>query len=115
VEEANYWASLEYRVCREFAGMPERCLRYLWCDGFIPGEYLLDNPRPRITGRVWICNGPRQAEWAFTLLLPQPCRSREAIDWASLLPPEDMTRWLSLDEAGRQMAIEPAVAVPDLA
>jgi hypothetical protein len=115
VDEGDYWVSLEYRICREFAGMSERRLRYLWCDGFIPGEYLLDDPRPRITGRVWIGNGPQQAEWAFTLLLPGSYRSREAIDWASRLPPEDVTRWLALDEAGRRIEIEPAVAVPDAA
>jgi hypothetical protein len=112
VDEAGYWLSLEDRVCRELAGMRERRLQYLWCDGFIPVDYLLDDPRPRITGRAWIYNSPRQPEWDFTLLLPRPFRSRDEIDWASLLPPENVTRWLALDEAGMQIEIEPAVAVP---
>jgi hypothetical protein len=115
MDEADYWASLEYRVCREFAGMPERRLQYLWCDGFIPSEYRLDDPQPRITGRAWICNGPKQAEWEFALLLPRPFRSRQEIDWASLLPAENVTRWLSLDERTRRIEMEPAAAVPDLA
>ncbi len=113
MDEADYWVSLEYRVCREFAGMPERRLQFMWCDGFIPCEYILDGPPPRIVGRAWICYGQRQAEWKFTLLLPRPFGSREQIDWASLFPPENMTRWLALDEAGRRIEIEPAAAVPD--
>ena len=113
--EADYWGSLEYRLCREFAGMPERRLQYLWCDGFIPDQYLLDDPHPRITGKAWICNGPQQAEWDFDLLLPRPVGSREEIDWASLLPPENATRWMAFDEGRRYIEIEPAVAVPDLA
>ena len=36
MNEADYWVSLEFRVCREFAGMPEKLLRGLWCDGFVP-------------------------------------------------------------------------------
>ena len=47
----QFWASLEYRLCREFAGLPERRHRHFWCDGFIPCEYALDGPSPRVTGR----------------------------------------------------------------
>ncbi|HBI41439.1 MAG TPA: hypothetical protein DDY78_01100 [Planctomycetales bacterium] len=115
MNEADFWARLEYRVCREFAGMPETHLRHLWCDGFIPEQYLLGDQAPRISGRAWICNGRRQAEWEFTLLLPRPVNSRDEIEWSSLLPPENMTRWLSLDQAGKRIDIEPAAAVPDLA
>jgi hypothetical protein len=113
MDEAFFWRSLEFRLCREFAGMPERRLQYLWCDGFAPAEYILDGPSPRITGRTWICNGPRQAEWEFALVLPKSFGSRPEIDWASLLPAEDMTRWMSFDEGRRYIEIEPAVAVPE--
>ncbi len=112
--EADYWANLEYRVCREFAGMPDRRLQYLWCDGFIPYDHLLDDPKPQIVGRVWICNGPQQAEWEFVLLLPRPFGSRDEIDWATLLPADNATRWLTLDESGCRIEIEPGCVVPDL-
>ncbi len=115
MRECDFWVSLEYRICSEFAAMPERRLQYLWCDGFFPSLYLLDDPRPRITGKAWICNGPRQEEWDFAFLLPRPARSLEEIAWASLLPPENVTRWMALDEDRRYIEIEPAVAVPDLA
>jgi hypothetical protein len=113
--ERDYWLSLEYRICHEFAGMEDRNLRYLWCDGFIPARCLLDGPDPRITGRAWICNGQRQNEWTFCLFLPHPFRSLGEVDWASLLPPEDVTRWLALDPVGRRIQIDPAAAVPDAA
>jgi prolyl-tRNA editing enzyme YbaK/EbsC (Cys-tRNA(Pro) deacylase) len=44
VGEGGYWARLEYRVCREFAGMKDRGLRHLWCDGLVPERYLLSGP-----------------------------------------------------------------------
>jgi hypothetical protein len=94
--------------------MPDRHLRSLWCDGFIPEQYLLDDATPRITGRAWIGNGPRQQDkWEFALLLPHPVGSRDEVDWATLLPPENVTRWLSLDQRGKRIQIEPTAAVPD--
>jgi hypothetical protein len=113
MDEASFWGSLEYRLCREFAGLPERRYQYFWCDGFIPRNYVLDGLSPRITGQCWICNGNNQ-EWEFTLLLPAPVGSREEIDWAALHPPENVTRWMSFNEERRYIEIEPAVAVPDL-
>jgi hypothetical protein len=113
MKEGDYWVRLEGRVDREFAGMADRHLQYLWCDGFIPVDYLVDDPTPRITGWTWICNGPMQEEWEFTLFLPRSVRSRDAIDWASLLPPENVTRWLALDHRRRRVEIEPAAASPD--
>jgi hypothetical protein len=41
-------------------------------------------------------------------------RSRDQIDWASLLPPSNVTRWISFDESRRTIEIEPAAARPDL-
>lgn len=114
MDEDSFWVKLEISVCREFAGLSERRHRQFWCDGFVPGQYLLEGHRPRITGKAWICVGSVQNEWDFALLLHRRFGSREEVDWASLLPPEDMTRWMAFDEARRYIEIEPAVAVPDL-
>jgi hypothetical protein len=114
MDEKVFWVSLEFRLCYEFAGLPERRYQYFWCDGFLPSQYLLEDARPRITGKAWICNGPAQDEWDFALLLPRPFGAREEIDWVSLLPPEGVTRWMAFDEGRRYIEIEPAVAVPDL-
>lgn len=114
MDEAYFWGSLEFRLCREFAGLVERRYQYFWCDGFIHQEYILDSPSPRIIGRCWICNGSAQAVWDFALLLPGPVRAREEIDWASLYPAENTTRWMSFDESRRYIEFEPAVSVPDL-
>ena len=114
MDEAGFWARLEYRVCREFAGMSDNRLRFLWCDGFIPEQYLLNEQKPRIVGQAWICNGSRQDAWTFTLFLPHPVRSREEIEWAALLPAENVTRWLAFDQPGKSVQMEPSAAAPDL-
>ena len=111
--ESDFWVDLEYRVCHEFAGMPESHLRCRWCDGFIPERYLLDGPSPRVTGHAWICNGQKQGQWEFTLILDHPVSSRSEIDWSSLLPPPNVTKWMVVDVAGKRIEIEPSAAVPD--
>ena len=58
MSEAHFWDSLEFRVSREFAGLPGR--RHFWCDGILPDEYMLNGPRPRITGKAWIVDGQKQ-------------------------------------------------------
>jgi hypothetical protein len=115
VNEADFWLHLEYRICREFAGMANRSLRFLWCDGLVPARYHLNDSDPRITGTAWICNGPKQDEWEFALFLPHPVASHDEIDWSALLPPENVTRWLALDPPGKHVQIEPGAAVADLA
>jgi hypothetical protein len=112
VTETDYWEHLEYRVCREFEGMEDRALRFFWCDGFIPQEYLVDDPSPRITGLAWIGSVPRQEQWAFELVLPNTVRSLEHVPWHTLLPAEDVTDWLSIDLEKRQIRIVPSVGVP---
>jgi hypothetical protein len=112
VIEADYWLRLEYRVCRELAGMEDKALRWLWCDGFIPEQYWLDEATPQITGHAWIGTGPRgQERWKFTLLLQQTVRTREEISWSALLPPEDVTGWLGVDPDHRRIRITPSRAV----
>lgn len=115
MNESDYWLRLEYRLCSEFEGLLENHLRFLWCDGFTPQQYLVDDPLPRVTGLVWICNGQIQDEWEFTLLLPHPVGAPSEIEWSSLLPADSVTRWLAVDPIGKRVEIEPAAAVPDLA
>lgn len=87
MEEEYFWDALEYRVSREFAGMPDRRLRSWWCDGFIPEEYELRGPTPRISGYAWICKGRIQEKWSFTLFLKEPAASRDTITWALIFLP----------------------------
>lgn len=115
MDEPKFWASLEYRLCREFEGLPYRGHKFLWCDGLEPRVYILSGPTPRITGKAWIGSGSQLAEWEFALLLPGPVGSREEIDWAALHPAGNVTRWLAIDDCRRYLEIEPAVAVCDLA
>ena len=57
MDEDTFRLRLEYRVCRELAGMALREVRVFWCDGFIPSHYLLGDRPPRITGTAWIVQG----------------------------------------------------------
>ncbi len=111
--EADFWVSLEVRLCRELQGMADRQHRRYWCDGLNPECYELECPAPCITGQAWICEGRNQEEWPFTFFLPARAASADAIDWAALLPPEEVTRWLTLDPYGKRIEMEPAAAVPD--
>jgi hypothetical protein len=114
MNEDHFWGSLEFRICREFKGMPTGKLQRMWCDGLVPKQYFVSGRRPRIIGTAWICGGTDQREWEFILRLPSRINSREEIDWSSLLPPENVTRWISIDEERGRIQIEPAAAIPDL-
>jgi len=105
--EADYWQHLEYRVCREFAGLENKALRFFWCDGFIPKRYFVDDPLPRITGLAWIGSAPKSEEWAFELVLSGAVPRREDVVWDALMPPEDATGWLSIDVDERRIRIIP--------
>ena len=111
--ESDFWLALEWRVCREFAGMPTAALCRLWCDGFVPERYLLNDTPARITGRAWIVDGQEQQTWEFTLSLDGACVSGDGIDWPSLLPPANVTRWVTLDVPARRLSLEPGTAVSD--
>lgn len=105
--ETDYWTRLEYRVCREFESMNSP-LRFLWCDGFVPQEYFVDDTDPRIEGLVWSGNGRRQEQCAFELVLGHHARSLEDVPWAALLPPDSATGWLFVDVDLRHVRIVPS-------
>jgi hypothetical protein len=114
MNESDYWARLEYRVCHELDGLRRTVARPYWCDGFSPTRYILNGPSPRILGRAWMGVGHRhQEQWEFTLMLGRPFASPEDIDWPALLPPPDATRWLTVEPDHKHLTIEPSAAVPD--
>src|SRR5260221_14644222 len=105
--ESDYWPSLEYRVCRELAGMDDE-RPSLWCDGLIPEEYHLDDAELRITGRAWIGRGPdRQEAWPFRLDLGAPVHGKDGIQWDALLPAEERTARLGVVLGARTGRLRP--------
>jgi len=114
LKERDFWSALEFRVTRELAGLPRKHRGALWCDGFAPAAYWLSDQTPRIEGDAWIGYDNTEV-WRFTLLLPGPLRSRDEVNWESLLPLENVTCWLAMDEPRRILQIEPTAAKPDLA
>jgi hypothetical protein len=111
--EREYFGHLEMRVSRELAGMRQRELQSLWCDGLIAEAFEIVGERCRMTGQVWMAFGQqRQQPWNFVVYLG-PARSREEIDWAAMLPREDVTGWLSLDFQTKFMKVNPFAADSD--
>ncbi len=81
MDEAFFWTSLEFRICGEFAGMPERRYRIVTSVRWLCADPIHSTVRRLASrGQRWICNGPEQAEWDFVLILPGPVPSREEID-----------------------------------
>ena len=113
MDEKAFWLALEGRVTRELAGMPRKHRGALWCDGFAPAIYWIPNPVPRVEGDAWIGYGTNTNVWSFTVFLPKTVQSQKDIDWDSLLPPQNVTCWLAIDEPRRILQIEPEAAVPD--
>jgi hypothetical protein len=103
--EEDFWTALEYRVCREMDKIPI-CRRLgLWCDGFNPQLYLLHHSPSEITGNVWIGFGRyKQEEWKFRLLLSPFSSNRMA--WPDLVPQEELTGWLGVNAAKRELKLD---------
>ena len=115
MDEASFWSALEYRVCREMAGV-DACARLgMWCDGFIVHAVDLSACPKRVFGRAWIGVGRHQEPWTFELLLPDTIARPEEIHWSELLPAEDVTQWLTVDCEGRHLVVAPGDAVQDAA
>jgi hypothetical protein len=115
MNESDFFQSLEARVTRELAGMRQKELTSLWCDGFIPDDFIVVGKCCNISGRVWIGVGSERQEcWSFVLHLGGDTLIREEIDWPKFLPDPNVTGWLSMDSKTKFMKIRPTVAYPDL-
>jgi hypothetical protein len=110
--ESDFWNALEFRICAEFAGFEDKRLRHYWCDGLVPDVYDVQADEPRISGLAY-CGQTGQELWRFTLLLGRRVSSPAEVDWATLLPPRDVTAWLSVHEPERMLVLDPLSACPD--
>jgi hypothetical protein len=81
---------------------------FLWCDGFVPEQYFLNETPLRIVGHSWI--GDRQEVWKFTLSLPLEASSRENIDWGGLLSTFNTEGWLFVAPAKKELEMKFALA-----
>lgn len=99
-------------MCREFAGFEDAAVRVNWSDGLLPEQYELQTAEPCIRGLAF-CGPSGQEQWTFTLLTGQSRRSRHDLDWHRLLPPDDVTGWLSVHPDERSLIIDPNGAYPD--
>jgi hypothetical protein len=110
--EKDFWLSLEFRICSEFAGFEDKRLRHYWCDGLCPEEYDLQAEEPCVRGLAY-CGQSGQERWRFTLLLGASVCSQTAIDWSLLLPADHVTGWLSPHPLERTLIIDPLSAYAD--
>lgn len=113
MDETSFWSALEFRVCRELDGDEDCSKERMWCDGFVPHLDAFDPRGDRVRGDAWVCFGSMQERWTFELRLPRKVRTYEQIPWAELLPPVDVTAWLTVDRKGKRLVVAPADAVSD--
>ena len=106
LSEPEFWTRLEFRVCDELAGVPENHLRFLWCDGFQRGQIVHERDADWILGKAHIVNGSREDLYDFRLRIGPGVRQDDVIDWASLLPDEAHTGWLSMDTERKILEID---------
>lgn len=112
MDEDEFWARLEHRICRELAGSPVPRLRRLWCDGLL-AEERGDRPGvPEVRGRAWV-GADGQGEWTFTLVVGPCADAAGRPRWDALLPSDAVTGWLAVDLPRRRLVIDIAAARPD--
>jgi hypothetical protein len=115
MNETEFFRALEARLTGEWAGMRQKELTKLWCDGMVPDVFIVVGKCCNITGRVWIGDGSEYQQcWSFVLHLGGDTLIREEIDWPKFLPDPEVTGWLSMDFKTKFMKIRPAAAYPDL-
>lgn len=102
MEEQEFWRRLEFRVGAEFAGFADRRMRHYWCDGLVPEEYDLADAEPQIRGLAW-CGPSGQEPWRFTLEVGRETVAGGRIDWATLLPDDELTGWLVPDSQAKTL------------
>jgi hypothetical protein len=109
--EDDFWSALEWRICRELSGMSDAVLKPMWCDG-IRGNIVRPEAGPAyMSGTIWI-GKDGQTAMQFTMALPDNIASKDDIVWSELMPPEDVTAWLSVDPKRKQVAIDLSRAEP---
>lgn len=110
MDELEFWARLEYRICAEFRDLGDDYLRFWWCDGLVPERYDQHGQDCHIGGVAWIGQHKQssQERWHFTLIA-RHARERDEIDWHELLPGDRLTGWLIPDLDRKTLRIDPAV------
>lgn len=101
----DFWTSLEYRVCREMHGVDECRAVGMWCDGIIASVVHREEDPVRVSGQAWVGLGPTQQEaWAFELLLPAGVDPDE-VGRVDMVPPDDVTGWLTIDRTAKRLVV----------
>jgi hypothetical protein len=107
--EDEFWIELEFRICRELSGMSDAVLRLMCCDG-IGGDfvrfptYKTRGGQAYLYGTIYI-GKTGQTAMEFRMALPHNITSKDDIVWSKLMPPEDMTAWLSVDYSKRKLVM----------
>src|SRR5262245_19220074 len=109
--ESGFWRALEMRICRELRGMTDNALWHMWCDG-VRGDIMRPEAGPtHMHGTIWI-GKDGQTAMQFTMALPDNITSKDRIVWSTLMPPEDMTAWLSVDLKRKLVTMDLSKAEP---
>ena len=106
--EDEYWEILEYRISLEMKRVPESRALGLWCDGFMPEEYILSGAGRHIRGMCWIGLGSKkQEQWRFKLILKDHISKHSEIYWSYFMPPDNVSGWLRVFPKEKYLEIDP--------
>ena len=92
-------------------GIEECKAKGLWCDGILPDEYRLSDGVCCAIGRAWVCSGDNQVQWDFRMELPKGTRDLDKVDWESLLPASNVTKWMSVDFESCTLDLDPGAGI----
>ncbi len=113
IDEAYFWAALEFRVTAELSVTLHKTLHAgSWCDGIEPTVFNLQQRSPYIQGIAW-AGKSGQDDWMFRLYLRKRYSERSQIRWEHHLPDSALTHWLEYDVENRWIIVDPLDSVRD--
>jgi hypothetical protein len=91
--------------------MDDKVLIGMWCDGIRGDIVRPEGGRAYLYGTIYL-GKTGQTPMEFKMNLPDNIASKDDIVWSKLLPPEDMTAWLSVDPKRKLAMIDLSKAEP---
>jgi hypothetical protein len=106
--EAEFWLRLAWRINAELRRSHDNSMRFLWLDDLVPDTLLPQLETGKVLAWVFVSedNGKSFVEYRLCLHLGSPAaESYRNAEWSRLLPQPDVTGWLALDRASKEIDV----------